>query len=371
VNQDNFEKQLKLFLQRKDGELARFPLNGIPPIIYENKEWYDLFVNSNALKDSDSTFMAYARLLQSRWRMSKSRTDGIEGCLPPKLDKNGEIIFGNLIDLDYACSTGCNFLTDEIWEIAQHELKERDKMKERGEFCPLYEDERFICNLLTSQTLCFNLFAVFRDRKNILVDIFNELRPGLMDEIIKIEFEYSPKRQDSKYGGTAFDVFIKYKKNDKISFLGIEVKYTEDLFESEKKEYNHYYKNRQLYKQESEKSGFFKSKEIDKITLPRFSKIWRYHLFSIDLKNEVEYKNGYGYFVFLYPFNNMDCRDAVTRYKEDFLNNPDESFFELSLEKLILTMHKYINDYKVIDLYEWANDLHERYIKYLNVINDL
>jgi hypothetical protein len=118
-------------------------------------------------------------------------------------------IYGSYVEKEYAKKSGCNFLTQKIWNIAKNEM---EKSKSSG---ALYSEYRFVCNLLTSQSLCFNLFGEFLERKDVLLKIFNEIKPNLMDKITEVKFEYSPGRGDEKYLGdhTAFDVFIEYEKN--------------------------------------------------------------------------------------------------------------------------------------------------------------
>jgi hypothetical protein len=94
----------------------------------------------------DTDFTAYARLLQSKWREEKG--------YPIGKSQNGTI-YGNYIENEFARKNGCNFLTRKIWDIAQ---KEMETAKISG---ALYQKDRFICNLLTSQSMCFNLFGEF------------------------------------------------------------------------------------------------------------------------------------------------------------------------------------------------------------------
>ena len=297
----------------------------------------------------DTDFSAYARLLQSKWRAEK-------GCEMGR-SKNGKE-YGNYIEEKFARENGCNFLTKKIWNIVQNEMEkaknEKDSFENKG---AKYDEYRFICNLLTSQTLCFNLFAEFLDRKDILVKIFNELKPDLMDKITDIKFEYSPGRRDKKYtgDGTAFDVFIEYEKNNEKSFLGIEVKYSEDLKEEKAETAENNFKKNSRYKEITETCGLFKPDVIDEIRKPPYSQIWRDHLLSISLKNCENKIYNNGYYVFLYPLNNSECHSGIKGYME-FLKNPEESIFELYIEEFIKTIKKYITE-------DWANELFDRYIE--------
>jgi hypothetical protein len=100
----------------------------------------------------DTDFKAYGRLLQSQWREKHD--------YPIGKSQNGTQ-YGNYVEEDFAKKTGCTFLTEKVWKIAQLEL---EKAKITGAF---YQENRFISNLLTSQSMCFNIFGEFINRKGI------------------------------------------------------------------------------------------------------------------------------------------------------------------------------------------------------------
>jgi hypothetical protein len=301
----------------------------------------ELIEHSAYYKD-DTDFWAYARLIQSKWRERKEYPIG-------KSEKG--TTYGSYIEIQYAKDNGSNFLTKKIWETAKKEL---EKVKITN---ALFQEYRFLCNLLTSQTMCFNLFAEFIGRENMLLGIFNELKPNMMDKIINIQFEYSPGRGDKKYLGdhTAFDVFIEYEKDHKKSFWGIEAKYVEKLGEESIKTAEDNYKRHIQYKDLTENCGLFKSGVIDEIRKPPYSQIWRDHLLSISLKYGEGKKYNNGYFVYLYPYNNFECRSGIKNYMK-YLKKPESSIFEIYVEDLIKVMYKNINE-------EWVKELFERYIK--------
>jgi hypothetical protein len=298
-------------------------------------------VDFSAYVKTDTDFTAYARLLQSKWREKNGYPIG-------KSQKG--TIYGSYIEEEYAKKNGCNFLTQKIWNIARNEM---EKSKSSG---ALYSEYRFVCNLLTSQSLCFNLFGEFLERKDVLLKIFNEIKPALMDKITEVKFEYSPGRGDKKYLGdhTAFDVFIEYEKNNEKSFLGIETKYVETLSEesNEQAEYNF---NRHIqYRKITESCGLFKPEITNEIKKPPYSQIWRDHLLSISLKNGKGKKYNNGYFVYLYPFNNSECRSGIKGYM-NFLEKPETNIFELYVEDFIKIMDKNIDE-------DWVKELFDRYI---------
>jgi hypothetical protein len=231
-----------------------------------NKPSKQELMDFSAYVRNDTDFSSYARLLQSKWREKKGYPMGKSKAVI----KNGEKYdnyYGNYIEEKFARENGCNFLTKKIWNIAQMEMEkaknENNLVKNRS---ALYDNYRFICNLLTSQSSCFNLFGEFFNRKDILLKIFNEIKPNLMDKITEIIFEYSPGRGDEKYLGdhTAFDVFIEYEKDNEKSFLGIEAKYIETLREETIEKAENNFKRHTQYKKITESCGLFKPEVINK-----------------------------------------------------------------------------------------------------------
>ena len=162
---------------------------------------YDIYVKS------DTIFSANARLLQNKWRI---RHNYKMGKYPP-MKKD----YGNVLDSNLAKETKCNFLTEKIKILVEQEI---EKSKISG---ALMDPIRMYCNLLSSQPLCFNIFGELKYNLIAATSLFKKLFPNIVDEIINIDFEYSPGRKNDKYlnDGTAFDVFIEYLKDNKKCFF--------------------------------------------------------------------------------------------------------------------------------------------------------
>lgn len=117
-----------------------------------------------------------------------------------------------------------NFLAnDEIYQVVL------DRATRTG-WGGIVEPDRLHHNLLSSQPLCFNLFAVLSEygREELataLVKVF-----GLnIDSISDVRIEFRPPLDDGVKSGSAFDCFIEYETGHQRGFLGVETKYAEDL----------------------------------------------------------------------------------------------------------------------------------------------
>ena len=141
--------------------------------------------------------------------------------------------------------------------------------------------------------------------------------------------------------------FVEYLKDNKKGFLGIEVKYAESLREETLGKADKNYKN--IYKEITENCNMFEGNSVDSLRKPPFAQIWRDHLLSIVLKNEYTM----GYFVFLYPSENIECKNGIHEYKK-YLKK-DHNLIELYLEDII-------NELKLIIHDDWVKELSLRYL---------
>ena len=172
----------------------------------------------------DSVFSSRARLLQSIWRVEHLQLEEMGA------SEKGNY-FGNYLPIEIAKQKGLNFLNETILKTVQDTIQN----KEAGS---LIMEPRIWNNMLSSQPLCFNLFAELKENLTLASDLFSTLFPDRVSEVLEIKFEYSPGKNDPKYlnDGTAFDVFCIYKTCDqKRGFIGIEVKYAENMTQSSPK----------------------------------------------------------------------------------------------------------------------------------------
>jgi len=279
-------------------------------------------------------------LWQSKWRE--------ENNIPIGVYRRIEI--ESLISYDYAFTNMANFISEHTKNFIRMELPHL-------ETTPVFDTNRFLTNLLSSQPLCFNLFCKLKEQLNIATIIFQKLLPNIdISEIIKIEYEYSPGRGNIKFtrDNTAFDVFIEYlQRNRKKCFLGIEVKYTETLNEDKQDKIMKYDKVR--YKELTVKSGMFKNVSTENFKKPKLWQIWRDHLLSISMlkESEVLYEYEKRYFIYLYSSQNTQCNEGIKMYKS-YLND-NHNVLEIHLEKIIKEIKNNINE-------EWVSNLSKRYI---------
>ena len=266
-----------------------------------------------AFERTDRTeFQRRARLLQALWRAERGYPIGT------KAGKSR----GAMLERTFAEETLANFLTPNIQAVVRREVMspERDKGK-------LYGKPRIYTNLLSSQPLCFNLFAELSLDLPAASAAFATLTDNRIVEVERIDFEHSPGRRDPKYTGdrSAFDVFVVGRGADGSSvFAGIEVKYHENLRDKAAE-------HRDRCDQIADGMGCFAPHQRPALQQKPLQQIWRDHL----LVGSMLFANDYadGFFVFLYPEDNPDCADAVRAYQACLTN--DESFTAWTLEDVV------------------------------------
>jgi len=284
---------------------------------------------------SDTEFAAYARLLQSKWREKKGY-------------KKGRL--GNYLDPIEAVQQRHNFLTEKIRILVQYELF---RSKSTG---ALISEPRIWENMLSSQPLCFNLFGEMHFDLDLASRFFRRLFPSKVELVTNVLFEYSPERERKELTGdrSAFDVFIEYKdQQTRLGFIGIEVKYAESLREDKRRAAEIYERHRHTYGRVTEDSGVFGKSCLDRLREVPMQQIWRDHILSLAMKQ----RGWHGFFVYLFPSLNKECREAVAAYTKLLIgdNSEQTGFYPMHLETFIYTLRQ-------LRRTDWTLELQERYL---------
>ncbi len=271
-----------------------------------------------------SDFKRKARILQSIWREEQGYSCQ-EYC-----DSEGKTHFrGSRLPIPWAEDTLSNFITDRIQQVVRSEVSNQTASKGK-----LFGKPRIFNNLLSSQPLCFNLFAELKSDIPLATDLVKEITSGRFCKVKAIEFEFSPGRRDARYLGdrSAFDVFIGCETaTGGRGFIGIEVKYHENLISPGMKGQN------VRYDQVADCMNCFSAGTRDALKSSPLEQIWRDHLLAGVMCLEDKYEDGL--FVILYPKDNHHVRDAVAGYRNCL--SDDSSFAEWTLEDVCSFLKKY------------------------------
>lgn len=294
-----------------------------------------LLIKHKVNHNGDNIFTQNARLLQSLWR--EQLTDISCG-------------YGN-----YFCNSvpkSSNFLTYGIYKVVQDTLKN----KESG---AVIDKSRLFYNLLSSQPLAFNLFGELKNNLDLATKVFYEL--GLLQKNNKVDdiiFEHSPGRNNKDFieDKTAFDVFIKYSDlDDHNGFIGIEVKYAEDMKDKPSS-------HKDKYDEVAQRSGIFDKNNYDKLKQKPIQQIWREHLLCLSI---IQNQHIDGKYLFIYPQDNIQCENAIKQYKECLKSDVENTYFiAITLEKIIETIRQ-VSDKKSTN--SWFEIFYQRYLDFSKI----
>ncbi len=211
----------------------------------------------------DKPFAKRMRLKQSNYRANVLK-------LPFGLGptKNSTSKYGNMLN-ETDANSGANFLSPKIFEV----VKERVRQGHGA-----IDDFRLLCNMLSSQPMCFNLFGMMKKGLKLATVFWKKHFPDVVDRVIRVEFEYAPQPASEYLNDrTAFDAYFEYDAvNGGKGFIGVEVKFTEPFSQ---KEYD-----TDRYRELAAMSGSpFRSQNEHDLADIRWNQLWRDHLLAFSL----------------------------------------------------------------------------------------
>jgi len=292
----------------------------------------------NALERIDKRpFQRKARILQALWCQQCGYPIGTH------LDRP----LGSTLAMPWAKDTLANFLTDEIRQVVRQEVL--DPVRSQGK---LYGKPRIFSNLLSSQPLAFNLFAPLSRHLDLATAVFRKLSADRCHNVTGIEFEHSPGRGDLRFTGdsSAFDVYVTFTDAaGRPGFVGIEVKYHEDLAGEPAR-------HRDRYDAVAAEMDCFTQAGLSQVRQMPLQQIWRDHLLAGSLLLAGGFADGF--FVFLSPAGNDACQEAVRSYVSCLTNA--ESFQHWTLEDVAAAVMEQRAD-------EWTRRFMDRYLAFEKV----
>lgn len=300
----------------------------------------DLARSLHALEKTDnSDFRRRARVLQSIWREEKEIPCGTHK------GSRGTRSLGSRLPMPSAKAKLDNFLTEGVRRVVRREVIESVDPEK------LFGKPRIFNDLLSSQPLCFNLFAELEADLGTASAVVSELTGGRFTRVLAIDFEHSPGRGDPRYldDRSAFDVFLTCDAaSGGRGFIGIEVKYHEDL---KGKPARH----RPRYDVVAKQMGCFRSDGREVLRESPLQQIWRDHLLSGATLKDKEGGWADGLFVILYPRDNGHVSQAVADYRERL--SDDRSFAAWTLED-------FVGRLKAQSAAKWIRLFEDRYLAF-------
>ena len=162
---------------------------------------------------ADDPFKARMRLHQSWYRAEVLKVPHGRG---PRDDSTREL--GNMLRPNDA-SSGRNFLSPQIFEVVSRRVAQGTGV----------EEYRVLHDMLSSQPMCFNLFAPLVDDQELATDLVRSLWVPRVRRVTRTEIEWAPQPASEYLADrTSIDTVLEYELDKGgLGFLGIETKLTE------------------------------------------------------------------------------------------------------------------------------------------------
>lgn len=207
---------------------------------------------------------------------------------------------------------------------------------------------RLWVDLLSSQPLCFNLFGPLAADLELATTALRQIWPDIR-AVRDIRFEWSPGRNDATYTAnrSAFDVFIEYDGDHGHSFIGIEVKYHEDLRGTPASNKDG------LYVEIAKRTAAFDPSTFPLLSALPLQQIWLDHLLALRMLDRSNDGWDAGTFVLLYPVGNMHCAAAARDYGRCLVGG--QTFEARTLDEIVQAAQLATTD-------AWPDEVHNRYL---------
>jgi hypothetical protein len=268
----------------------------------------------NALVPSDNAVQRQLRLRQALWRERSALPIGAHRGRP----------LGSRLPMPFAQDTLANYLTETVRDVVRAEVL--DPHKSAGK---LYTQPRIFEDLLSSQPLCFNLFAELQRDLALASRAFAVLLGQPDVRVMGIEFEHSPGRGSERFTGdaSAFDVFVRYEFGESArGFVGLEVKYAETMQQPPAR-------HRARYEAVADAMGVFVPEARPRLREAPLEQLWRDHLLAGSLLLDEASGFARGAFAVVYPSENVSVADAAQAYRGCLRD--DAGFRAWTLEELL------------------------------------
>ena len=285
----------------------------------------------------DDDFRRRMRLHQSRYRDQVLHVP--YGTGPTKSSTS---LYGNMLTKESA-EAGLNFLTPEIFEVAKKRLDKQRTKEGSG----VVDEFRLLRNMLTSQTMCFNLFGEMAFDHQLATRLAQTLWGNQIANVLDLRIEWAP-RPASEYlnDRTAFDAFLEYETlAGDVGFVGIETKLTEPFSERDydKPEYRRWMKQPCPWKEDAS----------SEVAAQVHNQLWRDHLLAWSLLRHPNSKYAEGRLAVVYHPEDRRCESIIRGYR-DLLNDTDTTFCHFNLAEIVSAWESLAG--------EWLSKFHQRYL---------
>jgi hypothetical protein len=261
---------------------------------------------------ADNGWQRKARRLQSQWRERQGLEPGLH---------RGQPLASRIRPEDGEPPASGNYLTP----AAKRQVLQA--VEEANSTGALLSRPRLWVDLLSSQPLCFNAFGDLAEDQDLASTALAALMPDVVERVDAVRFEFSPGRGSAEYTGnrSAFDVFIEASGPAGRGFVGIEVKYHENMKVKPATDRG--------YEAMAREAGIFKADALPSLLRPPLQQLLLDHILALRLVHAHPDQWDWGHFAVLYPSGNTSCGTVVHDYSAALRDAT--SFHELTLETFL------------------------------------
>jgi hypothetical protein len=267
-------------------------------------------------------FRRRLRYHQAQWRESKGHPIGSQPIAPKP--GGATRLVGSRLQLAYARETGANFLTAGALAAA----KARTSIIEPHQS---FDHQRLWADLLSSVSMCFNLFGDPAADLGLADRAVHMLWPDVPGTVGEVRFAHSPGRLDPAWLGNlvAFDVaFVLDLGDGTQGIVGVVTAY-------------HDVNRRQppkptrlpRYREITDRSGYFGPAAIDAVNGTELIHIWLDHLLVLSMLQHPSRAWRWGRLVVVHPAGNSDFANACSRYRALLVDQ--STFASVTVEELL------------------------------------
>jgi hypothetical protein len=270
-----------------------------------------------------TAFRQRTRLHQARWREAHGHPIGSQPNAPrPGVHARP---VGNRLRLPYARETGATFLTEAALDAA----RARTSFVEPHQ---TFDHQRLWADLLSSETLAFNLFGDLAADLRRADRALHAWMPDAPGRLSDVRFAHSPGRLEPEWLNSlrAFDAaFVINRDHGTLGIVGIDVKYHERLKPEQPKP-----TNLRRYRQVHDRSGAFRPHAFDAVKgRSEFCLIWLEHLLLLSMLQHPSGTWTWGRYLVVHPAGNPDMAGLSAGYRE-LLVDPS-TFASMTIEELL------------------------------------
>lgn len=239
---------------------------------------------------------------------------------------------------------GLNFLTPHILQIARRRLAQ----KNAG-----IDEFRLLNDLLSSQTMCFNLIAPLVDHIDGATRFVYSIASNQINKVQTVALEYVPQPiVDYLNDRTAFNAYISFEQADGgCAFLGIQTRLCGPLPDK-------VYTNKCYLKWTHTPDSPWPESSWSMLITPRFNHLWRVHLLSVALQKASPNHFSVGQSLFVYHPADMEMKQLLENYRQ-LLKPGDQTFIAMPLDQIIT---KWKTVVQTDSEQRWLGDFEKRYL---------